>query len=71
MSVSTASEQPRHETHLAQSTALGLELCQLCTQLRDLAFILDREGSHAAADLAVTVAQHLNEIIEAHLLARA
>ena len=70
MSAATTSDQPRYGTQLAQATALSLELCQLCTQLRDLAFILDREGSHAAVDLAVTVAQHLNEITEAHLLAR-
>ncbi|HEY1111317.1 MAG TPA: hypothetical protein VGE76_21865 [Opitutaceae bacterium] len=37
---------------------------QLQIELRDLAFQLDRRGSHAAADLAVTVAARIGELLE-------
>lgn len=37
---------------------------QLQTELRDLAFLLDRRGSHAAADLAATTAARIGELLE-------
>lgn len=36
---------------------------QLQTELRDLAFLLDRRGSHAAADLAATTAARIGELL--------
>lgn len=36
---------------------------QLQTELRDLAFLLDLRGSHEAADLAVTIAAHIDELL--------
>lgn len=41
---------------------------QLQIELRDLAFQLDRRGSHAAADLAATVAARIGELIETEAL---
>lgn len=41
---------------------------QLQIELRDLAFQLDRRGSHAAADLAATVAARIGELLEAEAL---
>lgn len=35
---------------------------QLQAELRDLAFVLDRQGSHAAADLASTIAARIDEL---------
>jgi hypothetical protein len=36
---------------------------QLQTELRDLAFVLDRKGNPAAADLAATVAARIGELL--------
>jgi hypothetical protein len=36
---------------------------QLQTELRDLAFVLDRRGSHAAADVATTAAARIGELL--------
>lgn len=36
---------------------------QLQTELRDLAFVLDRRGSPAAAELAITVAARIGELV--------
>ncbi|MEJ1972947.1 MAG: hypothetical protein WDM96_10955 [Lacunisphaera sp.] len=36
---------------------------QLQTELRDLAYLLDRKGSHTAADLAVTIAARIDELL--------
>lgn len=38
---------------------------QLQTELRELAFLLDRRGSHAAADLAATTAARIGELLDA------
>lgn len=38
---------------------------QLQTELRDLAFVLDRQGSHVAADLACTIAARIDELHDA------
>ena len=38
---------------------------QLQTELRDLAFLLDRQGSHAAAELAVNLAAGFDDLIPA------
>lgn len=38
---------------------------RLQTELRDLAFILDRRGSHAAADVATAVATRIEELLSA------
>jgi len=35
---------------------------QLQTELRDLAFVLDRHGSHVAADLASAIAARIDEL---------
>lgn len=35
----------------------------LQTELRDLAFVLDRQGSHEAADLACAVAARIDELL--------
>ncbi|MES2694429.1 MAG: hypothetical protein V4773_13210 [Verrucomicrobiota bacterium] len=40
---------------------------QLQTELRDLAFLLDRRGSHAAADLAATTAARIGELLESEI----
>lgn len=47
---------PRH-------VPLDARWTQLQTELRDLAFVLDRQGSHAAADLASTVAARIDELL--------
>lgn len=36
---------------------------QLQTELRDLAYVLDRRGSHTAADLASSVAARIGELL--------
>ena len=36
---------------------------ELQTELRDLAFVLDRKGNPAAADLAATVAARIGELL--------
>lgn len=36
---------------------------QLQTELRDLAFVLDRQGSFAAAELAVNLAAGIDELL--------
>lgn len=38
---------------------------QLQTELRDLAFVLDRQGSHAAAELAIGLAAGFDELLPA------
>jgi hypothetical protein len=41
---------------------------QLQTELRDLAFLLDRQGSYAAAELAVSLAAGFDELLPAPAL---
>lgn len=41
---------------------------QLQTELRDLAFLLDRQGSHAAAELAVSLAARIDELPSGELV---
>jgi hypothetical protein len=36
---------------------------QLQTELRDLAFLLDRQGSHSAAELAVSLAAGFDQFL--------
>lgn len=36
---------------------------QLQTELRDLAFLLDRRGNPAAADVATTIAARIDELL--------
>lgn len=37
---------------------------QLQTELRDLAYVLDRQGNPAAADVATTVAARIGELLD-------
>lgn len=36
---------------------------QLQTELRDLAFLLDRQGSHTAADVAAMISARIDELM--------
>ncbi len=42
---------------------------QLQTELRDLAYLLDRQGSHATAELVVGLAASLDELLAAPSIA--
>ena len=41
----------------------ALRWLELQTELRDLAFVLDRKGNPAAADVAATVAARIGELL--------
>jgi hypothetical protein len=46
---------------------IAVSWTQLQTELRDLAFVLDRQGNHTAADLAATVAARIEELLAAEI----
>ncbi|MDF3056606.1 MAG: hypothetical protein K0R17_821 [Rariglobus sp.] len=53
--------------NLPVSLPMDARWIRLQTELRDLAFVLDRQGSHAAADLATIIAARIDELHTAEL----
>jgi hypothetical protein len=48
-----------------QSSTTLARLETLCSELGDLAYVLDRRGGHTAADLATSLSRRLREIVDA------